>query len=85
MCAMFNPLIIAVIYDDSLTDAFFNCLVQLTSVMFETPPTVLVSMEKRYVKTMLTEFCSTISTCTHVGSTFHWIIWVWLAPLTLTF
>ena len=57
-----NPFF-AVIYDESLTDAFFNCLVQLTSVVFETPPTVLVSMEKRHVKTMLTEFCSTISAC----------------------
>ena len=37
-----------VIYEDKLTDALFDVLAYLCTVIFETTPTVLIAMEKRY-------------------------------------
>lgn len=40
-----------VVYDNSLTDAFFTCLVYLHSIILQ-PPTTLISLEKRLAKVL---------------------------------
>ena len=41
-----------VVYDNELTDAFFSCLVYLHSLISK-PPTIIISLEKRYIYTTL--------------------------------
>ena len=36
-----------VIYDNELTDAFISTLVYLSTVVIESPPLIIISMEKR--------------------------------------
>ena len=37
-----------VVYDNELTDAFISTLVYLSTVIIESPPLIIISMEKRY-------------------------------------
>ena len=37
-----------VVYEDSLTDAFFSCLVKLHT-QFIGPPIILIALEKRFI------------------------------------
>ena len=46
-CAHYVATVVSpVVYDNSLTDAFFTCLVYLHSIICQ-PPTTLISLEKR--------------------------------------